>query len=177
MFVFPPSYYHHVIASTTTTPVFYLDLTEFKSQVQDTMELCQDKFNKPSQQVTRRTSVYRVQRWVYRSVIKINPGTKTGIVEDLPGWEPTDSGMGMIHRDWVGKIVIEVEGTAEKARDLLERCTKASVEKLVPVDHLSTIRFANKEKQSGLRLEMRRLQLSPWKIVRERSRPGLLWIQ
>lgn len=179
MFMFPPSFYHHVITSSTTTPVFFLDLTEFKSQIQETMNLCQDKFNVPSlqPQVARRTSMYRVQRWVYRAVINIPPATKTGKVEGLKEWDTTDLGVGVIHRDWVGKIVIEVDGTAEKARDLLARSTKASVESFVSPDQLSTCRFASKEKQQALRMQLRRAQLSPWKIIRERSRPGHLWVQ
>ncbi|KAG0144059.1 hypothetical protein CROQUDRAFT_724184 [Cronartium quercuum f. sp. fusiforme G11] len=179
MFMFPPSFYHHVITSSTTTPVFFLDLTEFKDQIQATMNLCQDKFNVPSHQPqdTRRTSMYRVQRWVYRSVINILPATKTGNVEGMREWDTTDSGVGTIHRDWVGKIVIEVDGTAEKARDLIHRCTKASIKKIIPLDQMSTYRFASKEKQAALRMELRKSQLSPWKIIRERSRPGHLWIQ
>ncbi|EGF99872.1 uncharacterized protein MELLADRAFT_112328 [Melampsora larici-populina 98AG31] len=179
MFMFPPSYYHHVISSSTTTPVFFLDLTEFKDQIQRTMELCKDKVRVPTNQVQvmRRNSCYRVQRWVYRSVVRVTPGTRTSVVEGLREWDSPDMGSGLIHRDWVGKLVIEVEGTTEKARDLVQRCTKASVDSLISADKISSYRFASKEQQQAMRVKLRSAQLSPWKIIRERSRPGLLWLQ
>lgn len=177
MFMFPPSYYHHVISSSTTTPVFFLDLTEFKDQIQRTMELCKDKVRVSTNQAMRRNSCYRVQRWVYRSVVRVTPGIRTSIVEGLREWDSPDMGSGMIHRDWVGKLVIEVEGTTEKARDLVQRCTKASVNSLISADKISSYRFASKEQQQAMRVKLRCAQLSPWKIIRERSRPGLLWLQ
>ncbi|KAH9814085.1 hypothetical protein DFH28DRAFT_315731 [Melampsora americana] len=176
-FLFPPSYYHHVISSSTTTPVFFLDLTEFKDQIQKTMELCKDKVRVPTTQLTRRKSCYQVQRWVYRSVVRVTSGTRTSVVDGLRDWDSPDMGSGLIHRDWVGKLVIEVEGTTEKARDLIQRCTKASVDTFIPADKISSYRFASREQQQTMRAKLRTAQLSPWKIIRERSRPGLLWLQ
>jgi len=50
---------------------------------------------------------------------------------------------------WAGQLVIEVDGTSEHARDLLRRCT-----------HVDPAKKA-----------------TPWRIIRERSRPGKLWIR
>ncbi|KNZ56458.1 hypothetical protein VP01_23g6 [Puccinia sorghi] len=50
---------------------------------------------------------------------------------------------------WAGHLVIEVDGTSEHARDLLRRCS-----------HIDPARKA-----------------TPWRIIREKSRPGKLWIR
>lgn len=111
MFSFPPAYYHNIIAASSPTPIFYLDLSAFGKEVQQTMTLCKDKVELCSPQAR-----YRVQRWVYRAVISIKPGMVTG---------PRRMGVAeTVARDWVGSVVIEVEGTSEHARELLKRCSK-----------------------------------------------------
>ena len=41
---FPPSYFHNVIATSSPEgPVIYMDLSPFGSQVQQSLNLCQDK--------------------------------------------------------------------------------------------------------------------------------------
>ncbi|EFP87507.2 uncharacterized protein PGTG_13878 [Puccinia graminis f. sp. tritici CRL 75-36-700-3] len=93
MLEFPPSYFHKIISSSTSSPIFYLDLSSFKEEIKKTLRLSEDKIEVASPQAR-----YRVQRWVYRSVIKIP------------------------HGQWQGYVVIEVEGTSEHANDLLRRC-------------------------------------------------------
>ncbi|KAI9608013.1 hypothetical protein H4Q26_005466 [Puccinia striiformis f. sp. tritici PST-130] len=93
MLDFSPSYFHKIISSSTTSPIFYLDLSSFKEEIRKSLRLSEDKIEVASPQAR-----YRVQRWVYRSVIKIPRGK------------------------WEGYVVIEVEGTSEHANDLLKRC-------------------------------------------------------
>lgn len=53
---------------------------------------------------------------------------------------------------WAGYVVIEIEGTSEQAQELLKRCYPT-------IDDPGT------------------QKLTPWRIMRERSRPGKLWIR
>ncbi|OAV97844.1 hypothetical protein, variant [Puccinia triticina 1-1 BBBD Race 1] len=121
MLDFPPSYFHKIISSSTSSPIFYLDLSSFKEEVKRTLQLSQDKIEVVSPQAR-----YHVQRWVYRSVIKIPRG------------------------QWQGHVVIEVDGTSEHAKDLLRRCCVGN---------------------DGSK------KATPWRIIREKSRPGKLWIR
>ncbi|POW11609.1 hypothetical protein PSTT_05150 [Puccinia striiformis] len=121
MLDFSPSYFHKIISSSTTSPIFYLDLSSFKEEIRKSLRLSEDKIEVASPQAR-----YRVQRWVYRSVIKIPRGK------------------------WEGYVVIEVEGTSEHANDLLKRCCVHS---------------------DGSK------KATPWRIIREKSRPGKLWIR
>lgn len=121
MLEFPPSYFHKIIASSTSTPIFYLDISPYKDEIKKNLKLSEDKVEVASPQAR-----YRVQRWVYRSVITIHTG------------------------QWTGHVVIEVEGTSEQAKNLLKRCCSS---------------------HGGVK------NLTPWRIIREKSRPGKLWIR
>ncbi|KAI8450298.1 hypothetical protein BY996DRAFT_4229232 [Phakopsora pachyrhizi] len=190
MLKFSPSFYHNVIKSSNSTPVFYLDLTDFKDQVQETLNLCQDKFEISNNKFSRRNSRFRVQRWVYRATIRIKPGMRTGLLmrgveEELNTGDFRGSGdergsmidREWIHRDWTGEILIQVEGSAEKARDLLDRCEKSRIEDFVGEYEMTGFRFWNKEKRLKVLSNMKESQLSPWKIIRERSSLGRIWVQ
>ncbi|PLW38095.1 hypothetical protein PCASD_11811 [Puccinia coronata f. sp. avenae] len=120
MLNFPPSYFHKIISSSTSSPIFYLDLSNFKEEIRSTLRLNEDKIEVASPQAR-----YRVKRWVYQSVIKIPKG------------------------HWQGYVVIEVDGTSEHAKDLLRRCGLHDPSK----------------------------KPTPWRIIREKSRPGKLWIR
>lgn len=117
MLSFSPAYYHNIIAASTPTPIFYLDLSAFARQVQDTLRLCKDKIEVASPQAR-----YRVQRWVYRAIIYIKPGLITGGSYPTGGRKlgPVDT----VHPQWVGQLVIEVEGTSEHAQELMKRCSR-----------------------------------------------------
>ncbi|POW21979.1 hypothetical protein PSHT_01707 [Puccinia striiformis] len=109
MLDFSPSYFHKIISSSTTSPIFYLDLSSFKEEIRKSLRLSEDKIEVASPQAR-----YRVQRWVYRSVIKIPRGK------------------------WEGYVVIEVEGTSEHANDLLKRCCVHSDGSVSPKSFTST---------------------------------------
>ena len=110
-FAFAPSYYHNIIRSSDASqPVVYLDVLPFRDQIVSTMRLVQDQVETFSPQGAR----YRVSKWLYRAVISVVPGT---IISDH-GVEVVDAG-------WHGKVVIETEGTAEHAKELISRCAGA----------------------------------------------------
>lgn len=147
MMSFPPVYYHRIIESSTPSPIFYLDLSSFGKEVQSTMKLCKDQIEMSSP-MTR----YRVQRWVYRAIIEIRPGMM------LFGKKE------MVDLGWCGRVVVEVEGTSECARELLKRCSK---EWSVEIDQ------RNRSASSG----GTSIHLTPWRIIREKCGPGKMWIR
>ncbi len=107
-FSFAPSYYHNIVRSTDASqPVVYLDVLPWRDQIVSSMRLVQDQVETFSPQGAR----YRISKWLYRAVITIVPGA---IISD-EGLEVVDPG-------WHGKIVIETEGTAEHAKELISRC-------------------------------------------------------
>jgi hypothetical protein len=123
MLNFPPSYFHKIISSSTSSPIFYLDLSNFKEEIRSTLRLNEDKIEVASPQAR-----YRVKRWVYQSVIKIPKG------------------------HWQGYVVIEVDGTSEHAKDLLRRCGlhDPSVNLFPLVSSPSSFPLANQPKSTPL---------------------------
>ena len=169
-FSFAPSYYHNIIRSSDAPqPVVYLDVLPWRDQIVSTMRLVQDQVETFSPQGVR----YRISKWLYRAVINIVPGA---IISD-EGLEVVDAG-------WHGKIVIETEGTAEHAKELISRCAGPAESAQTKARLLASVMDADgrprvpkapaptKDAQ-GNRIET----TTPWAIVRARSRPGLIWIR
>lgn len=169
-FSFAPSYYHNIIRSSDASqPVIYLDVLPWRDQIVSTMRLVQDQVETFSPQGAR----YRISKWLYRAVINVVPGA---IISD-EGLEVVDAG-------WHGKIVIETEGTAEHAKELISRCAGPAESAQTKARLLASVMDADgrprvpkapaptKDAQ-GNRIET----TTPWAIVRARSRPGLIWIR
>lgn len=169
-FSFAPSYYHNIIRSSDASqPVAYLDVLPWHDQIVSTMRLVQDQVETFSPQGAR----YRISKWLYRAVINVVPGA---IISD-EGLEVVDAG-------WHGKIVIETEGTAEHAKELISRCAGPAESAQTKARLLASVMDADgrprvpkapaptKDAQ-GNRIET----TTPWAIVRARSRPGLIWIR
>ncbi|TKY87149.1 hypothetical protein EX895_003826 [Sporisorium graminicola] len=169
-FQFAPSYYHNIVRSSDASqPVLYLDVLPWRDQIVSTMRLVQDQVETFSPQGVR----YRISKWLYRAVISVVPGT---IISD-EGVEVVDAG-------WHGKIVIETEGTAEHAKELISRCAGPAESAQIKARLLASVMDADGSMRvpkapaptrdgKGNRVET----TSPWAIVRARSRPGLIWIR
>ena len=169
-FSFAPSYYHNIIrASDASQPVIYLDVLPWRDQIVSTMRLVQDQVETFSPQGAR----YRISKWLYRAVINVVPGA---IISD-EGLEVVDAG-------WHGKIVIETEGTAEHAKELISRCAGPAESAQTKARLLASVMDADgrprvpkapapTRNERGERIET----TTPWAIVRARSRPGLIWIR
>ncbi|GAA5948703.1 hypothetical protein JCM21900_005266 [Sporobolomyces salmonicolor] len=133
-----PSYYHNIVVASTASPVFFLSLSPFVSQLRESLTLCSDRVSLSSPQGN-----YQVRKHVYRGAIKIKPGHIIGSSAGAGGTGP--GGIEVVHDDWAGQVVLETEGTTEHATLLIARV--ASVEP------------------------------TPWRIMRERCRPGKLWLR
>lgn len=169
-FQFAPSYYHNIVRSSDASqPVLYLDVLPWRDQIVSTMRLVQDQVETFSPQGAR----YRISKWLYRAVISVVPGT---IISD-EGVEVVDAG-------WHGKVVIETEGTAEHAKELISRCAGPAESAQIKARLLASVMDAEGTMRvpkapaptrdgKGKRVET----TSPWAIVRARSRPGLIWIR
>ncbi|SPO21943.1 uncharacterized protein UTRI_01930_B [Ustilago trichophora] len=169
-FSFAPSYYHNIVrASDASQPVIYLDVLPWRDQIVSTMRLVQDQVETFSPQGAR----YRISKWLYRAVINVVPGA---IISD-EGLEVVDAG-------WHGKIVIETEGTAEHAKELISRCAGPAESAQTKARLLASVMDADgrprvpkapapTRNDKGERIET----TTPWAIVRVRSRPGLIWVR
>ncbi|GAK63593.1 uncharacterized protein PAN0_003c1799 [Moesziomyces antarcticus] len=165
-FVFAPSYYHNIIRSSDASqPVIYLDVLPWRDQIVSTMRLVQDQVETFSPQGAR----YRIAKWLYRAVISIEAGAVAA--------EGVDAG-------WHGRIVIETEGTAEHAKELISRCAGPAESAQTKARLLASVMDADGRPRipkapapttdaQGNRIET----TTPWAIVRARSRPGLIWIR
>ncbi|MCO5588079.1 hypothetical protein L7F22_042034 [Adiantum nelumboides] len=188
--MFSPSYWHNVIKSTKPQPVVYLDIAPWKDQILNSLRLVQDHVDTFSGNGAR----YRIAKWLYRSAANVTSGQ---IISRMNG------GLEIVDDQWAGRIVIETDGTAEWAKELVNRCAgpeatareKASLLATVMGDaneagKLTNIHDTNGGTQKpalynkfggqgGSTMIRKNVepQNEPWAIMRERCRPGLIWIR
>lgn len=106
-----------------------------------------------------------VVRWVHRSTFTILPRA----LHASQGGAPAQAQrIPILHTDlfvdpgWYGNVVVEAEGTNEGLADLQERCGKDAFHAFVGT------------RRAPARIEgIRRV----YKILREKSRPGEIWIR
>ncbi|PWN47645.1 hypothetical protein IE53DRAFT_381971 [Violaceomyces palustris] len=187
-FSYAPSYYHNLIRSSNASqPVIYLDVLPWRDQIVSTMRLVQDQVETFSAQGAR----YRISKWLYRAVVEVTSGQ----IISNEGLEVVDEG-------WKGRLVIETEGTAEHAKELISRCSgplESASNKARLLASVSSSSFSHEGDQdsrgtisklgigsashSSLKTVMSDDQgkkvetTTPWAIIRARSRPGLIWIR
>ncbi|GAA5826660.1 hypothetical protein JCM3770_007100 [Rhodotorula araucariae] len=119
MLEFSPSHFHNIVVASSSSPVFYLSLAPYVAAVRETITLCKERVELSSPQGS-----YLVSRYVYRAALKVHAGQIIGDAAGQGGAGP--GGIEVVHPDWAGQIVVEVEGTTEAATLLLARV--ASVE-------------------------------------------------
>ncbi|KAJ3547093.1 hypothetical protein NM688_g5436 [Phlebia brevispora] len=154
---FPPSYFHRIIRTMGSgNPIVRVDVSPWGEEVLSNIRLLQDKIRMETPQ----GGYHNVVRWVNRSsfTIRAPRGSKT-IRLTMPhtaGAGPSPTGAWVIDPDWFGTVVVETEGTNEGREDLQERC---------------------RIQMMGGRGAEADENRTVWRILRERSRPGEIWIR
>ncbi|KXN92047.1 hypothetical protein AN958_10034 [Leucoagaricus sp. SymC.cos] len=184
---FPPSYFHGVIrpGSSSSNPVVYFDLSPWGEQVAANLQLLQCRVKTETPQ----GKYHNVIQWVHRSYFKIQPSSRHSSVRTLPrppssasanghtgtimnanpkipipGRIPiSDTGL-YVDPGWYGVIVVETEGTNESLADLQDRCGPGAFPSRVRGVHAPV---------TQAQVESRKV----FRILRERSRPGEIWMK
>jgi hypothetical protein len=166
---FSPSYFHNTIASSSSSPVMYLDLSPFFDQIHQSLSLCQEQT-----EVEQAQGRYRVTTYKYRAVANVKAGTIVGSNGGIGGAGP--GGVDIVHEDWSGQVVLQTEGTTEHAQQLLTRCTPVSA---VTAAGNKQNKNYGQYRQQVVQQQQQQVPatLQPWRVLRERSRPGKLWIR
>ncbi|KAA1130582.1 hypothetical protein PGTUg99_001412 [Puccinia graminis f. sp. tritici] len=174
MFLFPPSFYHHTIKSSNLNPIFYLDLTDFKEQLINSLSLVDH--HEPHETAEDQSQQGMLN---YLGLVEIRAGTKTGVLEGIECFSNTHHEYILpecIHPDWVGKLMVEIQvSSLEKLDQLLSKFNKAKAEDFFSLgfDHASSPEETRHRTVSRLKSA----QLSPWRIIRQKSSPGMVWIR
>ncbi|KAI0254555.1 hypothetical protein BJV78DRAFT_1185167 [Lactifluus subvellereus] len=149
---FPPSYFHRVIrVAGDRNPICHLDIRFWGEEIITNLQLLQDRVRTETPQGAYHTVV----RWVHRSsfTIRSPPGGAPTII--LPNRERR-----IVDPGWRGIVVVEAEGTNEGLADLQARCRG-----------VFQPRAGDVAPPPGERERM------VWRVLRERSRPGEIWIR
>jgi len=132
--------------------------------VRESLVLCKDRVGVSSPQGN-----YLVSRYVYRAALHLLAGQMIGDMAGAGGAGP--GGIEVVHPDWAGQIIVETEGTTEAATLLLARVRPLSLSRY-PLP-LSSLRRAH----PLLLLQVASVEPVPWRILREKSRPGAVWLK
>ncbi|KDN47761.1 hypothetical protein K437DRAFT_92302 [Tilletiaria anomala UBC 951] len=161
-FLYPPPHFHNIIASTTAHPVVFLDILPFRNEIFSSLKLLQDNVE---------MGTYRVNKWLYRATMNVTAGQ----IVSYEGLESVDEA-------WHGKVVIEAEGTTEAAKEVIGRCAGPAATPKQKQDLIAAVTEGISEslllqKPFILNAEGEKLETTtPWAVLRERSRPGLIYI-
>lgn len=155
---FPPSYFHKIIrcgSGVDADPIVQVDISPFGEQIAVNLQLLQERVAMDTPQGTRHT----VLRWTHRSYFKIPALYRSLTHLNIP--VPNANGS-YIHVDWMGTVVVEAEGTNEGLAELKARCGTA---------------FTQFRKTSSPVTPMKRETGRVFRLLRERSKPGEIWIR
>ncbi|KAJ3865056.1 hypothetical protein EV359DRAFT_39688 [Lentinula novae-zelandiae] len=172
-FAFPPSYFHRIIRTASSNPVIRLDIRPWGAQVASNLQLLQER----ARTETPQGSYHNVVRWVHRSSFNIRPPTvrpqsrgRTSVDSHSPVQSriPIPNTTLFVDPGWYGKVVVETEGTNEALADLQDRCGPGVFPPRAG-GRVPNMNIPNdKEKEEAKMV---------WRIMRERSRPGEIWIR
>ncbi|CAO1627261.1 unnamed protein product [Sympodiomycopsis kandeliae] len=174
MFLLAPGYYHNIIRSSTPNPVIYLDILPWREEVVSSLRLVQDQV----ESVSAAGSRYRIAKWLYRSVAHVQSGQ---IISDV--------GLQCCDENWAGKIVFETEGTSEHAKEFLVRCAGPTASPQAKAKLLAMVlgNAGASQMNTGMNVlknpathdhtGRRVMAHTPFAVIRERSRPGLIWLR
>ncbi|KAG7441512.1 uncharacterized protein BT62DRAFT_923288 [Guyanagaster necrorhizus] len=134
-------------------PVIRVDLRPWGEEIRGNMQLLQDRVRTETPQGT----YHNVVRWVHRSSFQLRArrGTRIPI--------PESNGL-FVDPGWYGTVVVETEGTNESLRDLQERLGIGR--------GIQSASMRAKGADSSWRDDK-----MVFRILRERSRPGEIWIR
>ncbi|EMD36597.1 hypothetical protein CERSUDRAFT_84779 [Gelatoporia subvermispora B] len=163
---FPPSYFHRVIRTMGNgNPICHIDISPWADEIHHNLQLLQDRVKTDTPQGGQHTVV----RWVNRSSFTIRPPPgSTSIKISVPnsaGPGPSPNGSWLVDPGWYGTVVVEAEGTNEGLADLQVRCRGAFPPRAVGAS-------ANPSRDVG-----REERKTVFRILREKSRPGEIWIR
>jgi hypothetical protein len=171
---FPPSYFHKIIrcgSGVEADPIVQIDISPFGEQIATHLQLLQERvamdtyvllfihlvvvpsFHRP--QGGRHT----VLRWTHRSYFKVPAVYRSLTHLNMP--IPNTSGI-FVHADWIGTVVVEAEGTNEGLAELQARCGTAFTQFRKPSIPINSMR-----PETG----------RVFRLLRERSKPGEIWIR
>ncbi|KAI0659097.1 hypothetical protein C8Q70DRAFT_916255 [Cubamyces menziesii] len=165
---FPPSYFHRVIRTMGSgNPICHIDIAPWGEEIAANLQLLQDRMKMETPQGGH----HMVVRWVHRSSFTIRPSgsgkpVRIAVPRDVgPG--PGPGGAWLVDPGWYGTVVVEAEGTNEGLADLQARCRGAFPPRVAgAIVGLSPDRLAREEEQKSV-----------FRILREKSRPGEIWIR
>ncbi|WFD44428.1 hypothetical protein MPSI1_003096 [Malassezia psittaci] len=169
MMLYPPGFYNGVIRSSRNSPVMYLDLLPWRTQIVRSIQLVRDNV----ETLGANSQLYRVAKWLYRAVITIEMPTT-----DTPSHleSPFDA-----HHGWNGTVVLDAEGTSEHARALLLRCVAPREPESLLNSMLQAVMDGNCNEIEAPEVqpyeEVGTPSTYPWAVLRERSRAGLVWLR
>ncbi|KAG9220129.1 hypothetical protein CCMSSC00406_0007176 [Pleurotus cornucopiae] len=183
---FPPSYFHRVIrtGSSNSNPIAHIDVSPWGEEIAANLQLLQDRVRTETPQ----GAYHNVVRWVHRSSFTIRPGrgrTPNSRPSSRPssraGSRPTPNSIMQIGNSsrihipdtdglcvdpgWYGTVIVETEGTNEALADLQDRCGPGAFPPRATPTHE---RFTPTKDKEAKRI---------FRILRERSRPGEIWIR
>jgi len=169
---FPPSYFHRVIrtGATSNNPIAHIDVSHWGLEIAQNLQLLQDRVRTETPQ----GNYHNVVRWVHRSSFVIRPPTNRRSsrssrnihASKIDSRIPIPGADGVfIDPGWCGTVIVETEGTNEALADLQERCGPGV--------------FPPRAKavSQQLRTSRQRDGKKVWRILRDRSRPGEIWIK
>ncbi|KAH9829860.1 uncharacterized protein C8Q71DRAFT_717794 [Rhodofomes roseus] len=160
---FPPSYFHRVIRTQGSgNPICHIDIAPWGEDIASNLQLLQDRVKTETPQGNHHTVV----RWVHRSSFTIMPPApnKPLRIPPMPHVGPGPShGVWLVDPGWYGRVIVEAEGTNEGLADLQVRCGRAFPPRAVGAR-------AGGEQATEERSFV-------FRILRERSRPGEIWIR
>ncbi|KAG7095270.1 hypothetical protein E1B28_006043 [Marasmius oreades] len=163
----PPSYFHGIIqrGPLNMDPIVRMDVSPWGEEIARNLQLMQDRMMVETPQ-----GLKNVVRWVHRTTFNIRPPSiRSTSSSGARYWAQTgipirDSNGHTVHSAWYGSIVIETDGTSESLDDLKERCG-------LGVFPQRAVVMGRHGKQRGRHEKM------VWRILREKSRPGEIWIR
>jgi len=174
---FPPSYFHRIIrtgassSTATSNPIIRIDLSPWGPEVAANLQLLQDRVRTETPQ----GSYHNVVRWVHRSSFHLRPprtqshgrnSVRSGSSASAAQTRiPIPDSPLFVDPGWYGKVVVETEGTNEALADLQDRCGKGAFPPRAGSNVPVNMSAAAKEAKMVYR------------ILRERSRPGEIWIR
>ncbi|EIW75534.1 hypothetical protein CONPUDRAFT_65536 [Coniophora puteana RWD-64-598 SS2] len=163
---FAPSYFHRVIRGSGN-PVVHVDVSPWGSEIAANLQLIQDR----ARTETQHGASHNVVRWVHRSSFVLRPPPRPAAPSDLstPSARPRLPIPGVegafVDPGWHGTVVLEAEGTNEGLADLQDRCGPRAF----PPRAESVAERMRGERAKGCR--------KVWRVLRERSRPGEIWLK
>ncbi|EGN94474.1 hypothetical protein SERLA73DRAFT_171459 [Serpula lacrymans var. lacrymans S7.3] len=170
---FSPSYFHRVIrtgpsaSSSGGNPIVYMDVSPWGDELAANLQLLQDRMRTETPQ----GALHNVVRWVHRTSFELrrpvrphHSDTRSNRSNNYRLPIPNVEGF-FVDPGWYGTIVIEAEGTNEGLADLQERCGPG----VFPPRPETVSGKSRGAKQEDTKRVFR--------IMREKSRPGEIWIR